>query len=127
MDPISRVRFCVLLEKEYKKFYGQTTNEYQSTCLNLLKLWLEKSVDEQYKRSLSAKQYITEFRELIIYSGRQVGATTLLKAIQDAYPSDVVIGVPVKQSVKVHNFLKDASFSLDLLRRATAGTTETKK
>ena len=115
------------VKQKYQEIYGRPVNKFQSASLELLKLWQEKEVSECYKHSLSSKQYIPQHRELILSIGRQIGASTLLKAIQDSYPSDIVIGVRIKRDADVHRFSKEAVFSLNLLKRAAMGAREEKK
>ena len=115
------------IKQKYQEIYGSPINKYQSICLDLLKLWQEKPIAEQFKSFLKPEQYIPQHKELVISSGRQQGSSTLLKAIQDSYPSDVIIGVTIKRNTDTHCFLKGATFSLNLLKRVSAGDEEAKK
>lgn len=101
------------IKKTYQRLYNSPLNKYQSLCLELIEMLEEKEHDPLRETCVMRSVLIREDKELIISLGRGMGSSTLIKAIHESHPEQVVVGLRNKRMAKRYNYREDAFFSLN--------------
>jgi len=101
------------IKKAHQRLYNRPLNKYQSLCLELIEILEEKEHDPLRETCMMKSMLLREDKELIISLGRSMGSSTLIKAIQESHPEQVVVGVRDKRMAKRYNYRQEAFFSID--------------